>query len=120
MGTERLNLWRSEEFQAFLFESQEFFHIFLNAFSYELSNAMGALNEKSYFGKYTVIHGTGDDNVHFQNSAVMTKEIINKGFEFNAYFYADEQHGINSDSHQHNHVYGLIWRKLNDCLNDRL
>ena len=91
-----------------------------NQEGYEKSNAMGSLDPKKHFGKYTVIHGTGDDNVHFQNSAVMTKEIIKQGFEFNAYFYADEQHGINSDSHQHNHVYSLIWRKLNDCLNNRL
>ena len=45
--------------------------------------------------KYTVIHGTGDDNVHFQNSARLTKELIGSGAEFNAYFYADEAHSIN-------------------------
>ena len=34
---------------------------------------------------YTIIHGTNDDNVHFQNAAIMQKELVNRGIDFEAY-----------------------------------
>jgi dipeptidyl-peptidase-4 len=45
-------------------------------------------------GKYLLIHGTADDNVHYQNAAVMAKSLVdqNKAFDFMAY--TDKNHGI--------------------------
>merc|ERR1712050_585365 len=58
--------------------------------------------------KFSVIHGTADDNVHFQNAARLSKEIIKSGADFNAYFYADEAHSINFGEKSKEHVYRLI------------
>jgi len=45
-------------------------------------------------GNYLLIHGTADDNVHFQNAAEMVDKMINKGVKFDSEFYPNKNHGI--------------------------
>ncbi len=45
-------------------------------------------------GSYLIIHGTGDDNVHFQNTAEMVKKMISKNIPFDSEFYPNKNHGI--------------------------
>ncbi len=45
-------------------------------------------------GNYLIIHGTADDNVHFQNTVEMTNMMINHGIKFDSEFYPNKNHGI--------------------------
>lgn len=48
-------------------------------------------------GKYLVIHGTGDDNVHVQNSIVYQDALLEAGKQFELFYYPDRTHGIYED-----------------------
>ncbi|MDB9882160.1 DPP IV N-terminal domain-containing protein [Bacteroidia bacterium] len=49
---------------------------------------------KDIKGKYLIVHGTGDDNVHFQNSVMMVDELIKNNIPFDSEFYPNKNHGI--------------------------
>ncbi len=49
---------------------------------------------KDIKGKYLIVHGTGDDNVHFQNSVEMVNSMIASNIPFDSEFYPNKNHGI--------------------------
>ena len=78
---------------------------------YEKGIAMKSLDKKNpYFTKFTVIHGTADNALHFQNSALMSKRIIEAGFEFNNYFVGDGQ-SVRSRYIPHRYMHDAVDRK---------
>ncbi len=49
---------------------------------------------KNVKGKFLLIHGTADDNVHFQNSMEMSAEMINNNIPFDFMAYPNKSHSI--------------------------
>ncbi len=70
---------------------------------------------KNMQGKFLLIHGTADDNVHFQNSVTLTQELIQANKEFESEYYPDRAHGIsggNSRFHLYNRMTNFILTNL--------
>jgi dipeptidyl-peptidase-4 len=62
---------------------------------------------KDIKGKYLIIHGTGDDNVHFQNSVMMVNELIKNNIPFDSEFYPNKNHGIYGGATRY-HLYNKM------------
>jgi dipeptidyl-peptidase-4 len=45
-------------------------------------------------GKYMLIHGSADDNVHLQNTTRMTEALVQANKQFDLFIYPDKNHGI--------------------------
>lgn len=56
-------------------------------------------------GNYLLIHGTGDDNVHFQNAVALQNELLNAGKYFNSFYYPDRPHGMGN---RRPHLYQMM------------
>lgn len=51
-------------------------------------------NTKMIKGNYLLCHGSGDDNVHYQNAMELIKSMIANGVQFDLMIYPNKNHGI--------------------------
>jgi dipeptidyl-peptidase-4 len=58
-------------------------------------------------GKLLIVHGTTDDNVHWQNVIVLMNEFIRLGKQFDTMLYPDRRHGV-SDPIAQRHLFTLM------------
>lgn len=66
-------------------------------------------------GEYLLVHGTGDDNVHFQNSIAWINALVHNGFQFDLMIYPNRNHGIYGGNTRHH-----LWRLLTDFVVENL
>ena len=58
-------------------------------------------------GSLLLIHGTGDDNVHFQNVVEFQNALINANKQFDSFYYPNRDHGI-SGGNTRLHLYTMM------------
>lgn len=63
---------------------------------------------KNLQGNLLLIHGTGDDNVHYQNAEVVINELIRHNRPFQMMAYPNRSHGIYEGQNTRRHLYELI------------
>jgi dipeptidyl-peptidase 4 len=76
-----------------------------NAENYRTSSPVNTA--ANLHGHLLEAHGTGDDNVHFQNTVQMAQELINAGKQFDLMIYPGKTHGI-SGAAASTHLFHMI------------
>lgn len=67
---------------------------------------------KNLTGKLLLVHGTADDNVHYQNSEALINELIAQNKQFDLMIYPNRSHGIYEGKGTRIHLYNLLYRHL--------
>ncbi|NWU79985.1 DPP4 peptidase, partial [Onychorhynchus coronatus] len=63
--------------------------------------------------EYLLIHGTADDNVHFQQAAQISKALVDAEVDFQAMWYTDKDHAISGQAHKH--IYTHMSHFIKQC-----
>jgi dipeptidyl-peptidase-4 len=70
---------------------------------------------KDLSGKFLLVHGTGDDNVHFQNSIMFSEALIQANKPFEQAYYPNKTHGIaggNTTIHLYSRMTDFVLKNL--------
>ena len=59
-------------------------------------------------GKYLLIHGSGDDNVHYQNTMEMVNALVKSNKQFDLFIYPNKNHGIYGGNTR-NHLFNMMF-----------
>jgi len=66
-------------------------------------------------GKFLLIHGTADDNVHFQNSVMLVDRLVAANKEFEAEYYPNRNHGIGGGNARY-HLFRRVTKFIEENL----
>lgn len=67
---------------------------------------------KNLSGNLLLVHGTADDNVHYQNTEALVNELIAQNKQFDLMVYPNRSHGIYEGEGTTIHLYNLLYRHL--------
>lgn len=71
---------------------------------------------KNLKGNLLIVHGTGDDNVHYQSFEMLVNALIANGKSFTMMSYPNRSHGISEGPGTTPHLYNLLTTYLIDHL----
>ena len=71
-------------------------------------------------GKYLLVHGTGDDNVHVQNSFRMINSLIEANKQFDMFIVPDRTHGIYRGRNTRLNLFTKMTNFIEENLNNEL
>ncbi len=71
---------------------------------------------KNLEGDLLLVHGTGDDNVHYQGAELLINELIAQGKQFTMMAYPNRSHGIREGKGTTMHLYTLLTNYLEEHL----
>ncbi|UCG46664.1 MAG: S9 family peptidase [Phycisphaerales bacterium] len=67
-------------------------------------------------GNLLMVHGTGDDNCHYQSCEVLINELIEHNKQFSMMAYPNRTHSIKEGPNTKRHLFELLTRYLNEHL----
>jgi dipeptidyl-peptidase-4 len=68
-------------------------------------------------GKFLIVHGTTDDNVHVQNTMDMVSALIDANADFEMFLYPNQNHFISTGSNTTYHLFHKMTKFLTENLN---
>ncbi len=69
---------------------------------------------KNLEGDLLIVHGTGDDNVHYQSTEVLINELVKHNKMFQVMPYPNRSHSIYEGPNTTSHVFGLLRHYLHE------
>jgi len=85
-----------------------------NAENYKLGSPITYADQLE--GNLLIVHGTGDDNVHYQGTQRLINKLVEEGKHFTMMSYPNRSHGIHEGEGTTRHLYGLLTRYLHENL----
>jgi dipeptidyl-peptidase-4 len=64
---------------------------------------------KNLKGKYLLIHGTTDDNVHYQNALELINALVQSNVQFDQFCYPNRNHSIYGGNTR-NHLFQMMYQ----------
>jgi dipeptidyl-peptidase-4 len=65
-------------------------------------------------GNLLIVHGSGDDNVHYQGTEKLVDKLVELNKPFTLMAYPNRTHSISEGKNTTRHLYGLLTRYLNE------
>lgn len=85
-----------------------------NVAGYQLGSAIN--HAEGLKGRLLIVHGTGDDNVHYQGTERLINRLITLGKRFDVMVYPNRSHSISEGAGTTVHIYSLLQRYLTENL----